>query len=181
MSLFPTRFQSLNPPKNRKNQVRWMRRMKAQVREGRRLRHLIPSYVRDSICILIAAVFFTYVSAIVAKIWKEWSLAKVDWFLNPSYKVPMERQWYLFFGGWKLFNLLTIYGWAKTAALVSDTLFLSLFVVFGLMVIDNVMFWWNFNDYFYIYLDLFWTMCVLIYRCVIQYQPEALGRIKSLF
>lgn len=179
--MIPNHIQNLSQSIPPRSLIQRMRQMKAPAQVDPHPRPRIPDYIRDSICILIAAVFFTYVSAIVAKIWKDWSLVKTDWFLDPSYKVPMERQWYLFFGGWKIFNLLTIYGWAKTAALVSDTLFLSLFVVFGLMVIDNIMFWWNFNDYFYVYLDLFWTICVLIYRCAAPYRPETLARIKSLF
>lgn len=108
-------------------------------------------------------------------------MTKSEWFLNPNCKVEMERQWYLFFCGWKLFNLLSIYGWAKTAALVSDTLFMVLVVVFGYMVIDNVMFWWDFNDDFCIYLYFFWTMIILIRRCVFPYKPETIAKVKSLF
>lgn len=93
----------------------------------------------------------------------------------------MERQWYLFFGGAKMFDLILCYVCAKIAVMFSDMLFLTLVVILGYVLIDNIMFWWDFNDDFYIYLDLFWTMIVLIRRCIAPYKAETLARIKSLF
>jgi hypothetical protein len=149
--------------------------------EERRRPLLIPKVVRSSIVLLIAATLLTFVSAICSHLWKSWCMVKVNWFISPWYKVPMERQWYLFFGGEKLFNLIICYVSGKIALMFSDALFLSLVVVLGYIIIDNIMFWWNFNDDFYLYFDFLWTMLIFLHRCINPYRVKTIAKIKSLF
>lgn len=158
-----------------------LRRMMGQGQEAlRRLRH-IPKSIAICMIASLIGILLTFVSAICSHIAKSWSLQKSDLFISPNFKMAMEHQWYLFFAGWKLFNLLSAWVTTKLAAMVSDTLFLFYVVIFGYIVVDNFMFWWDFNDDFYVYLDLLWTLFILLRRCVFPYTPETLAKIKSLF
>lgn len=177
-SRFQSRFQSLS-----RNLMKMMepKQQMARVQEGlHRLRH-IPKGVRQCIIASIVAILLTFLSAIFSHVAKNWSMQKSDLFVSPHFKMMMERQWYLFFAGWKVFNLISAWVTTKLAAMVSDTMFLFYVIIFGYIVIDNIMFWWDFNDDFYIYLDLLWTLFVLLRRCIFPYKPETIAKIKSLF
>jgi hypothetical protein len=142
---------------------------------------LIPKVQKRIMLWSIIGILLTFVSAISSHLAKDWCSKKSDLFISPNFKYPMEHQWYLFFAGWKVFNLIQAWVNVKLAMMIGDTMFLFLVVIFGYILIDNVMFWWDFNDSFYLYLDLLWTLFVLLRRCVFPYKPETLAKIKSLF
>lgn len=157
------------------------KQLMAQAREALRRLRLIPKRLKQCMIVSIIAILLTFLSAVFSHLAKNWSMQKSDLFLSPNFKMMMEHQWYLFFAGWKMFNLINAWVTAKLAAMVSDAMFLFYVVIFGYIVIDFAMFWWDFNDDFYIYLDLLWTLIVLLRRCVLPYKPETIAKIKSLF
>lgn len=146
----------------------------------RRLSHT-PKMVMDCIVLLIIGHIATFIAAIVYKIWPQWSLEKSDWFLSPWFKMEMGHEWYLKLTGDYLLNVITYYLLAKIAAKFSESLFLIAVIFFGYHVIDLIMFYWDFNGGFYMYLDLLWTCIILIKYAVLPVSDEKMGRIKSFF
>ena len=137
--------------------------------------------VKDCVILVIAGHVFTYMAAVIIRVWPEWSRVNVDCFWSPSFHMKMERAWYIQFGGQGLCDIITYYLLAKIAANFSDALFVVFLIFFGYHIIDFLMFWWDFNTQFYIYLDLLYTAIVLIKYALVPYKPERLSKIKSLF
>lgn len=149
----------------------------------RRRRHLrrTPKMVMDCIVLLIIGHTATFIAAITYRVWPQWSLEKGDWFLSPWFKMKMEHEWYLKLSGDYLLNIITYYLLAKIASKFSDSLFLIAVIFLGYHMIDLLMFYWDFNGGFYMYLDLLWTCVILIKYAVLPVSDEKMGRIKSFF
>lgn len=153
----------------------------AQEQEFHRQNPRIHNTIRDSIILIVAAHVLTFMAAILMHICPEWCKIKEDIFLSPWFNMKMERVWYVQFGGQGLSDLITYYVMAKIAVKFSDVLFVVCLIFFGYHLIDVIMFWYDFNGQFYIYLDLLWTAIALVRYAVHPYRPERLARIKSLF
>lgn len=137
--------------------------------------------IRDCVILVVIGHVFTYMAALVIRIWPTWSQIMVDWFWSPHYHMKMERVWYIQFGGQGICDIITYYLLAKIASKFSDSLFVVFVIFFGYHIVDAIMFWVNFNTFFYIYVDIFYTCLILIKYAIMPYRPEKFARLRSLF
>lgn len=140
-----------------------------------------PKWVRETVLIMISARLITYWAIFLYRLYPVWSMVKVDPFLCPSYHNPMVRTWYIKYLCNEIELLLICYAFCKISSKVSNYLFLVSIIFLGYHMIDTLMFFWNFKRYDLFYLDLMWTVLLLIWSVFKGHKPETLSKIKSLF
>jgi hypothetical protein len=147
----------------------------------RRNWRMIPSLIKTCIYLAIIGHALTYMPYIIHSIAPKWSYESVDWFWSKHFHYSRARYYYFKETSGNLLTLLYNIIIVKICAKFSDILFLVFFVFLGYEVIDFFLFWWDWNTQFDLYVNLFWTMMVLINAASYPYDPERIGRIKSLF
>jgi len=141
----------------------------------------IPKWIRDVVFISIISRFVTYLSIFINWGFPTWANRKIDPFLCPGYHNPMYTTWWIYYFTQDLSWLLASYAFCKIASRVSNYLFLVGVIFFGYHLIDSIMYIWNFKQYSLLYIDIFWSMLLLIYTVFKGFKPETIARIKSLF
>lgn len=141
----------------------------------------LPVVIRQCIVLLLVTHFLCEVPSILTELFPKWAIQKKDLFLSPSFKYPIKINWWLKYLSGDLFEVITYYCFAKVSKHYSNTLFLIIFVLLVYHVIDAFFFLWDFKTSHWIYLDLLWTVGILVRRCVKPYSERTIGRVKSLF
>ncbi len=180
--IFPIRI------RNRRLQViRYRIRVLTQIHPRLHLHHLrmnwrmIPSLIKQCIFLAIIGHVLTYMPYVVHRIAPKWAYEPADMFLSPWYHYKMAR--YFYFKETSMNTLLIIYNLivVKICAKFSDILFVVFFIFLGYSVIDFCLYWWNWNTNFDLYVDLLWTILVLVNAAIFPYPTETVAKIKSLF
>jgi hypothetical protein len=178
--IFPTRIGQRLPQPIRLL-IRGLTLIRLHLRLLRRDWKRMPKISRQCIIMAIVGHLLTLVPYLLSKLFHEWTYGNADWFLSPSFKYPRARYWYF---KDTANSLLLIIAWliiVKVASKFSDVLFLAFLIFLGYQIIDLILYWVDFNTEFWVYVDMLWTIIVLIKTGIYPYQPEKFARIKSLF
>jgi hypothetical protein len=162
------------------------RRIQDQIHQFRRLPlrrawTMMPKMAKRCILLVIMGHLLTYVPYVIQMILPLWMRGNVDWFISGSFHMKMARYWYFKDTADNALLGITYYVLAKVASRFSDVLFVIFFIFLGYHAVDFLLFWWDFNSQFYLYVDLFWTILVFISLIISPYTPEKFARIRSLF
>jgi hypothetical protein len=162
-------------------------RLQAPTRILPRLRHLrrdwmmMTTLIRHCILLAILGHVLTYVPYLIHKIAPTWTYQSADMFLSSSFHYPRARYYYFKETSVDLLTIIYNLIIVKVCAKFSDTLFLVFIIFLGYGVLDLLLYWWDWNTQFDLYVDLFWTIIILINVVIFPYRPETIAKIKSLF
>lgn len=156
-------------------------RVRKRIRRMAFIWNRLPNWSKRCIAIAISAKLVTYTWLILYWAFPIWSMRLVDPFLCPGYSHPFSISWFIksITDDWEW--ILFVYAAAMAIKRVSDTVFLVFFIIFAYQVIDHLMFWWNYKTSYAMYIDIMWTVLILIWTAIKGHKKETLGRIKGLF
>lgn len=112
-------------------------------------------------------------------LWPSIKIDKVNWFLHYDMKMPIW--WYLKFTCERVGWILRMIAFTKTAVQYSVTIFLASFLILCYIIIDLILFWWNYNTSVYGYEFLILFLYITMRGLIKPYSPDSFARIRSIF
>lgn len=178
----PGRIRHHHPIRTILNQIRGrILILRPHLRHLRMNWRMIPSLIKQCIFLAVIGHALTYVPYILHKIWPVWTYQQVDMYLSSSFHRRVARYYYFKDTADNILSIISFLIIIKVSAKFSNILFLVFFIFLGYHLIDTALYWWDWNTCFDLYVDLFWTMLILINVAVFPYSSETVAKIKSMF
>lgn len=151
------------------------------IREVWRKLSALPKWVKYCIFISLGAEGQTFSSVMVNWICPVWASKKVDPFLRPGFHREMYVSWMCYYTSEEIKNVLVAYVLCKMASHLSNYLFLFFVILFGYSIFGLLMYVWDAKRSELMWIDGFWTVCMLTWSVFKGHKTETIARIKSIF